>query len=92
MTEQKYYAREARMQNLRWATPAGLFILTVVLGISGWVGTDYLTQIRNAITDLKSDGNTHYTALWQEINASKSRIDCVQNQLAKCCKDSTYCI
>lgn len=88
---ERYIKRESRMQNWRWATPGMIFILGAIIVFIGWVGNDYLSQIRSAIVDLKSDGNEHYDKLWAAIGVSKSRIDCVQNQLARCCKDSMYC-
>ena len=88
---EKYLAHEITMQKFRWATPAGLAILTIIMAVTGWVATDYLTQIRNSINELKVDGNDHYDKLWAVISKSNARVDCLQNQLAKCCKDSVYC-
>jgi len=87
----KFYQRETRMQKFRWATPAGIFILGILIAFFGWLGNDYLSQIRNSIIDLKSDGIQHYDKLWSALKSSETRIDCVQNQLSKCCKDSVYC-
>lgn len=93
MTDQeRYIKRETKMQNFRWATPGLLFVLTIAIGFIGWIGNDCLTQIRYSIIDLKTDGTSHYDRLWAAIGSSKSRIDCVQNQLSKCCNDSMYCV
>jgi hypothetical protein len=89
--QERYLAREVRMQNFRWATPAGIFILGSIIVFFGWLGNDYLTQIRNSIADLRTEGNAHYDKLWEAIGSNKSRVDCLQNQLSKCCKDSIYC-
>lgn len=92
MTGQDRYIRhETRMQTFRWATPMVLFILTASVGFFGYIGNDYLSQIRNSIVDLKNDGNNHYDKLWSAIKSSQNKVDCVQNQLARCCKDSVYC-
>lgn len=92
MTDQdRFNKREKTMQKLRWLTPGMLLLLTTAIGLAGWVCVDYLTQIRTALVDLKEDGNAHYDKLWAAIKASNARVDCIQNQLAKCCKDSSYC-
>jgi hypothetical protein len=45
----------------------------------------------HAIKDSISDLKTGQDKEWSALASSKSKIDCVQNQLAKCCKDSVYC-
>ena len=30
--------------------------------------------------------------IWTSVSLDKNKIDCIQSQLAKCCKDSTYCV
>lgn len=96
-TQERFIARETQMQRLRWATPAGLFILTVVLAVSGWLFVDYLTQIRSAIADLKSDSSSHYTALWRKMDdvSTKEEVDvkCINNNFRKCesCRSADVC-
>ena len=96
-TQEKFIARETRMQQWRWATPAGLFILTVVLAISGWLFVDYLTQIRSAIADLKSDTSSHYTALWRKMDdiiyKEQTDIKCLNENFRKCesCRSADVC-
>lgn len=92
MTDQeRYIRRESRMQTFRWATPGGLFVLAAVIGFVGWVVTDELGQLRNAILDLKVDETSHYDKLWNANSSLRAKLECVQNQQAKCCINSTYC-
>ena len=92
MTEhERFIRRETRMQNFRWATPAGIFVLGTMIVFFGWLGNDYLCQIRSSIVDLKVDGQDKYEKLWAAVSSNKNKTDCIQNQLAKCCHDSSYC-
>lgn len=89
--QEKYISREARMQTFRWATPGGLAVLTIVVGLIGWLLIDEVGQMRTSILDLKTDEISHYTSLWGANTSVRSKVECIQSQLAKCCKDSVYC-
>lgn len=74
-----------------WGTPAAIAIMTIVVAIVGWFCNDELIQVRGSIIDLKSDSQNHYESLWKAFSSSQGKLNCVENQLSKCCKDAEYC-
>lgn len=78
--------------NFRWLLP--------VMGLAYFYAYQGdIHSIKDSISDARvqqakdvvslEDGQSK---IWQAIASNKSRIDCIQDSVAKCCKDSTYCV
>ena len=69
------------------AMPAALLFLSVMFGVIGWGGNQVLTDVKDNVIEIKNSQEK----IWASVSTSKSTVDCIQNQLVKCCKDSIYC-
>jgi hypothetical protein len=58
-----------------------------MFGIIGWSGSQVLTDVKENVIDIKNGQEK----IWATVSNSKAREDCIQDQLAKCCKESLYC-
>lgn len=70
-----------------WSTPFALLCLSAMFGIIGWSGSQVLTDVKENVIDIKNGQEK----IWAAVSNSKARADCIQDQLAKCCKESLYC-
>jgi len=68
----------------------GLILLCIasIFGSIAWGGGQILTDVRENVIDIK----TTQDKMWVFISKDDSKINCMQNQMAKCCKDSNYCV
>lgn len=74
-----------------WATSIAILLLTTVLGFIGYAGDTAYKGILSSISDVKSENIAAHQRLWDAFQGSQSKINCIQDQLAKCCKESVYC-
>jgi len=64
-----------------------LLFIASIFGVIGWSSTQILTDVKNDVVDIKETQGK----MWAAMTGSQQKIECIQSQISKCCKDSTYC-
>lgn len=74
------------MQKFRWATPGGLFVLTIVVACAGYIIDRTVNGIDSKMQTIIQDDKDDRSQFWQRFQALQDKEQCTRYALESCCQ------